>query len=165
MVDMAFTHHTHVPSGHLGITRRPFSFVGVVAGAALIATAVVAVGSITDSTGPAGVERSNEPAVFDLFGASEPISPLLDGDAFAEAVRATVANSRTPSVLLDGAAFAEAVDAAVTASHTPSILLDGTAFTQAVNFAIGELRTSRSILLDGEAFDAAVTDAIAAARN
>lgn len=132
--DMTTTHHFHVRANHVGVTRRPASFIA--AGVAAAACALVAISSIGSSGEPAVVDLVVEPAEVDALNVVEPVSALLDGRAFSAAVQAVVSGILSPSILLDGAAFELAVNEAVAFVTNGSALLDGTAFADAVAKAV-----------------------------
>ena len=131
---MTTTHHFHVRSDPVGITRRPVSFIA--AGVATAACAVIAVSSIGSSDETAGVHLDVEPVEVNAMSVVEPVSALLDGRAFAAAVQAGVSGIQSPSILLDSAAFELAVNEAVAFVTNGSALLHGTGFVDAVAKAV-----------------------------
>ena len=131
---MTTTHHFHVRSDHVGLTRRPFPL--ITAGVAAAACAIVAIGSIGSSGDTAIVDLAVEPAEDAASNVIEPVSALLDGRAFAAAVQAGIVGVSSPSILLDGAAFETAVNEAVAFVTNGSALLYGTGFADAVATAV-----------------------------
>lgn len=132
--DMTTTHHFHVRSNHVGVTRWRIPFIA--AGVAAAACAAVAISSIGSSGEPAVVDLDAEPGEVDALNLVEPVSALLDGRVFAAAVHASAADIQSPSILLDSAAFELAVNEAVAFVTNGSALLHGTGFADAVAKAV-----------------------------
>ena len=135
---MTTTHHFHVRSNHVGVTRWPTSFVA--AGVVAAVCVVVAFGSIGSSGETAVVDLDVGPAELGPLSAIEPGSALLDGRAFSAAVQAGMSRIQSPSILLDGAAFALAVNDAVAFVSNGSALLHGTGFADAAATAVAAAR-------------------------